>query len=146
MSCEKYFIESLKKQGFRLTTQREIILGALHKTHEFVSVEEIQHCVSQQTKTINISTTYRTLELLVKLGFASSLEKESGKRLYALSHPLEAHTHLVCSQCGTVIPIPIDTIKEFVERVIREYEFKVEESNTHFNGLCNDCANAKSTN
>ncbi len=52
------------------------------------------------SKAINISTTYRVLDLLVDLGFAKSLENATGKRLFAPSHSLEEHALLVCNHCG----------------------------------------------
>ena len=64
------FAERLRSSGKRLTPQRELILRAVdrlgHATPDEVLVE-----VRKQSSAVNISTVYRTLEVLEELGLLS---------------------------------------------------------------------------
>ena len=71
------FAERLRNSGKRLTPQREMILRAVdalgHATPDEVLAE-----VRKQSSAINISTVYRTLEVLEELGY-TAWPKTSGR-------------------------------------------------------------------
>ena len=60
----------LRAQGYRLTPQRELVLAAVRQL-DHGSPEEILSRVRESAKGVNISTVYRALELLEKLGLVS---------------------------------------------------------------------------
>lgn len=64
MSCNL----TLKKNGFKLTPQRRLILDFIHHTDGHLSAEEILDHVKVLVPGINKSTVYRTLDLLESLG------------------------------------------------------------------------------
>ncbi len=41
MSCQTDFIRELRERGFRLTAQREMVLGVLHEMDGFATADEI---------------------------------------------------------------------------------------------------------
>jgi len=54
----------LSKQGYRLTPQRLMILSVVESNHDHISAEGIHAQVVAKYPNVNISTVYRTLELL----------------------------------------------------------------------------------
>ena len=59
--------ELLRKSGYRLTPQRYMILSVIQEANEHLSIEQITERVQARSPYVNISTIYRTLELLKKL-------------------------------------------------------------------------------
>ena len=103
---------ALKREGFRLTSQRQKILEILKQTPagQHLSAEEIYRNLSQ-SENIGISTIYRMLHLMVDLGLLRELDLSEDRKYYELSMPfMNQHHHLVCPQCGFV--------KEFEEDLI----------------------------
>jgi Fe2+ or Zn2+ uptake regulation protein len=64
MSCEKAFLERLRERGFRLTPQREMVLAVMHGLDGFCTAEDIYSRVGEISSAVDISTVYRTLDLL----------------------------------------------------------------------------------
>jgi Fur family ferric uptake transcriptional regulator len=62
--------EELRARGYRVTPQRQLVLEAVAKL-EHASPEEIWADVQQTASGVNISTIYRTLELLEQLGLVT---------------------------------------------------------------------------
>ena len=83
MSC----IESLQKKGYRLTPQRIMVVDALHSVDSHISAEEIFAKLKEKYPYANISTVYRTLELLKELGLVAEIEIGDGiARYHAREH------------------------------------------------------------
>ena len=57
----------LREKGYRLTPQRELVLHAVDSLGH-ATPEEVLAKVREQSAAINISTVYRSLELLEELG------------------------------------------------------------------------------
>ena len=81
-----------------MTPQRELVLAAVRQL-DHGSPEEILSRVRESAKGVNISTVYRTLELLEKLGLVSHTHLGHGAPAYhATTEP--DHLHLVCRDGG----------------------------------------------
>ena len=74
MACEELFLRSLRDRGFRLTPQREMVLAALHQMESPVSADDLYQKVQQVSTSVDISTVYRTLDLLQSLDFVTSMD------------------------------------------------------------------------
>jgi len=95
----------LNKEGFRLTSQRQKILELFRDIalDHHLSAEEIHHQLVAQGEKISISTIYRALHVMVRLGLLQELELAEDRKYYKLSTPFTSHHHhLVCVQCGAV--------------------------------------------
>ena len=65
MSPCHMLIEELRRQGYRLTPQREMIVEAVAHAGRHVTAEEVHEQVRARTSAVNVATVYRTLDLLV---------------------------------------------------------------------------------
>ena len=62
--------DTLRASGFRVTPQRQLVLEAVTKL-EHATPEEIFGDIHQRARGVNVSTVYRTLEVLEKVGLVT---------------------------------------------------------------------------
>jgi Fe2+/Zn2+ uptake regulation proteins len=92
--------EELRAKGYRVTPQRQLVLEAVTAL-EHGTPEEICTAVQRTAQGVNISTVYRTLELLEELSLVKHAHLGHGPPTYHLAVDAE-HVHLVCRGCGAV--------------------------------------------
>lgn len=128
----------LSKQGYRLTPQRLMILSAIENSNNHISAEEIYTQVVAKYPNVNISTVYRTLELLERLGMVTKTDLGGGRVRY---HPAEKghHHHLVCRECGAVIDLDESVLASLKDTLIREYGFIADLRHLAILGRCVNC-------
>jgi Fur family ferric uptake transcriptional regulator len=117
--------ERLRAQGYRLTPQRELILAAVERL-QHATPDEIFAEVSSQSTAINISTVYRTLEVLEELGLVRHLHLTDRAPTYHSVGAGPAHFHLTCRNCGQVISVDEVKAAKFVERLRVDHGFSVD--------------------
>lgn len=134
MSC----IQSLQEKGYRLTPQRMMVVEALHSGDQHISAEDIYAQVRARYPYANISTVYRTLELLKELGLVTEITLGDGRVRY---HPVEKghHHHLVCQNCNKTIDLPEVALLPWEKSLARDYKFKANLRHLAIFGLCSDC-------
>ena len=72
-------ISRLRELGYRLTPQRIMILSAIETSDNHISAEEIHAQIVVKYPQVNISTVYRTLELLKQLGLVTETDLGEGR-------------------------------------------------------------------
>jgi Fur family ferric uptake transcriptional regulator len=102
--------QRLRSSGHRLTPQRELVLAAVellgHATPDEVYAEVRTHSDS-----INLSTVYRTLELLDELGLIRHAHLSDRAPTYHSARGHE-HAHLVCRNCRRQVSIGRSEIEQ----------------------------------
>lgn len=131
-------LDSLRQNGNRITPQREMIIEALAHSDHHLTPEEIYNCVRERTRSVNIATVYRTLDLLVAEGLASRVDMGNGGVVYAtMEHG--PHIHLVCKRCRHVIQADYQAIAPFHQQLEAQYSFSPDLRHISLIGLCADC-------
>jgi len=131
-------ISRLRGQGFRLTPQRMMILSAIEDGNGHICAEEIYAQVTAKYPHVNISTVYRTLELLKKLGLVIETDLGDGRLRYH-STDKGHHHHLVCKECGAIIDIDESTLVRLQDVLLHQYNFSAELKHVAIFGLCEKC-------
>lgn len=131
-------LQSLRQRGFRITPQREMIIETLAHSESHLSAEEIYQQLQPRSKTINLATVYRTLDLLVEQGYATRLFGGEGKFLYA-TRQHSRHLHLICRKCGRTFPADYEGLQPFIDHLKQVYGFQVEVEHLTFTGVCPNC-------
>jgi Fur family ferric uptake transcriptional regulator len=128
----------LSRQGYRLTPQRMMILSAIESSDEHISAEEIYTQVVAKYPNINISTVYRTLELLKQLGLLYEIDLGGGCVGY---HPEGRghHHHLICRKCGAIIDVNESVLFPVQAILLQAFNFKAELKHLAILGLCSKC-------
>jgi len=138
MEKKKSLLEILREKGYRLTPQRMMVLEAIEASPDHISAEEIHARARLQYPYINISTVYRTLELLKEKGLVTETDLGGGRFLY---HPAgkAQHHHLVCRKCGKVRDIDINVLDNLRDQLKAQYSFDAELEHIAIFGTCESC-------
>jgi Fur family ferric uptake transcriptional regulator len=129
--------EELRARGYRVTPQRQLVLEAVTKL-EHATPEAICADVQQTARGVNISTIYRTLELLEQLGLVTHTHLGHGAPRYHLAAEAE-HVHLVCSQCGRVTQVGPDAVSALVAALNDTQGFETDVGHLTVFGKCAEC-------
>ena len=139
MSHTEDIFSKLSELGYRLTPQRMMIVSAIEKSDDHISAEEIYAQVVAKYPNVNISTVYRTLELLKRLGLVTETDFGGGRLRY---HPVGKghHHHLVCQECGAIIALDESLLSSLKNALLREYKFSADLSHLAIFGRCVNCS------
>ena len=129
---------ALRKRGYRITPQREMVINIIAHADQHMSAEEIFQKLSTQTKATNLATVYRTLETLWEEGFACRNDLSEGKIVYA-TFKHGPHIHLVCRHCGQVIDADPQILNPIGTDLKANYNFEADLQHISIFGLCVDC-------
>ena len=114
----------LNARGWRLTPQRETILHVFQNLPRgnHLSAEELHGLLDQRGENISLSTIYRSVKLMARMGILRELELAEGHKHYELNQPYpHHHHHMVCIQCNKTIEFKNDSIlKHSLKQVERE--------------------------
>lgn len=122
-----------------MTPQRQLVLDAVRDL-EHATPERICEYVQRSAPAVNITTIYRTLDLLEGLDLVRHTHLGHGAPSYS-TRPHE-HVHLVCHRCGEVTEIPTEELTELTDRLQREYGFELDPSHLALSGRCRTCTAA----
>ncbi|RCW50505.1 MULTISPECIES: Fur family transcriptional regulator [unclassified Halanaerobium] len=139
------FKNILMENNYKLTKQREIILGTIisRKNWHFTA-EELFSAVKENYPDIGMATIYRTLELFQNLGIVHMLDFGEGSRQYELSFlETQHHHHLICKKCGKLIEFNDQDLEYFEKKLEIKYNFRITEHKLRFYGLCKECISKK---
>jgi Fur family ferric uptake transcriptional regulator len=137
-------VQTLKERGHRLTPQRQLILEAIEAAEGHVSAETVHGRVAAQFPQVNISTVYRTLELLQNLGLVTHTHFDDGIAIYHLAEDSH-HQHMVCRRCGAEREIEIDELGPLDRHLRARYGFHADLAHFAIIGLCAECVAAAET-
>ncbi|MFF5211654.1 Fur family transcriptional regulator [Streptosporangium sp. NPDC000396] len=129
--------EQLRAHGYRVTPQRQLVLEAI-KAAEHATPEEICARVRETARGVNISTVYRTLELLEELGMVTHTHLGHGAPTYHLAADAD-HVHLVCHECGEINEIRPELVDGFVKTLDQELGFAIDVHHLTVFGRCRKC-------
>jgi Fur family ferric uptake transcriptional regulator len=137
MDRTRAMARELARQGLRLTPQR-MILSEIEASESHISAEEIHRRIAERYPNVNISTVYRTLEMLHRLGLVTETDLGEGRVRY---HPAEKghHHHLVCESCGSIIDLDDALLDPLKRELQRRYSFAAELKHLAILGRCAKC-------
>lgn len=130
----------LRARGYRLTPQRQLVLEAVARLGH-ATPEAIVHEVRQTASGVNISTVYRTLDLLEELDLVSHAHLSHGAPTYHVTG-VDPHVHLVCGACGTILEIAPERLAGIVGELRAELGFTVDMEHLTLAGRCAECTAA----
>jgi Fur family ferric uptake transcriptional regulator len=131
-------VRKLSQHGYRLTPQRMMILEAVEAADDHISAEEMYMQVCARYPHLNISTVYRTLELLKELGLVTETDLGDGRVRY---HSIKKghHHHLVCHKCGQITDLDESVLSPLKEVLSRDYKFDADLRHMAIFGRCKNC-------
>jgi len=131
----------------RWTMPREAILELLSKSSKHMSAKEIYASLFNSYPGMGLTTVYRTLDLLARMGVVTKLTLGDGQSRYEFKsrEKEDHHHHLICTSCGRIIDYSefldeeLSLVKKTEERLAKKYNFVIQDHNIEFLGLCEKC-------
>ena len=138
--------QALRERGYRLTPQRVMVWEVLSAEESHLSAEEVHGRISERYPNVNLSTVYRTLDLLVSEGLAREAALGAGRRVYeTVPGPDGDHHHLVCRSCGSVEHIAARHLGPLQRHLDAEHGFEAERMVLTTYGRCRRCRSRRHT-
>lgn len=130
----------LRAKGFRITSQKKIILDIfLANKDRMLSVNDV-YCMLPKETSLDNATVYRNIQKFLDLGILESINDERGVNRYTVCER-EHHHYLICTGCGRIIKFPCEN------NYWEEYALKNHFVQTHHKlevyGKCAECLDAK---
>ena len=129
--------DRLRGSGYRLTPQRQLILGAVEQLGH-ATPDEVLAAVREQASAVNASTVYRTLEVLEELGLVRHAHLSDRAPTYHSVTDHE-HFHLVCRNCRAVISVDPDVLTPLLQRLDADHGFTADVGHLTVFGTCSSC-------
>ena len=127
----------LRGSGYRLTPQRELILAAVERLGH-ATPDEVLAEVRSHSEAVNVSTVYRTLEVLEELGLVRHAHLSDRAPTYHSVSDHE-HFHLVCRNCQAVISVDPDVLSPLLDRLDADHGFTADVGHLTVFGTCASC-------
>ncbi len=136
-------IDQVRALGGRATIARRLILTHLFSDPTHHTAEEIAAAIQVEAPEVHLSTIYRNLEELERLGVVEHTHLGHGPATYHVAP--SKHGHLVCKECGSVTEIDDVRFAPFVASIRDEYGFVVDAHHFAMLGYCERCAKENSS-
>ena len=133
-------LDRLRESGGRATTSRRILLTALFEEGPHHTAEELAIEVQRVAPDVHLSTIYRNLDELERLGVVVHAHLGHGPATYHLAS--ETHGHLVCEFCDAAVEAPEDFFAELMDAASKRYNFTIDPRHFAVLGRCAACAQA----
>lgn len=131
-------IKELKNRNIRISHQRLKILEYLINNKCHPTVEQIYLSLNKDMPTLSKTTIYSTLNTLIDAGIVRAINIEEYETRYDIT--TENHGHFKCESCGEIYDFNID-MNLLDTKDLKN--FKVNDENVYFKGLCPKCTNIK---
>ncbi len=128
----------LRAGGGRVTSSRRILLEVLFDADGHLTAEELAEAVQARAPDIHLSTIYRNLDELQRLGVVLHSHLGHGPATYQLA--ANAHAHFICEGCGAVVEAPVRLFSGLARSVKSDLGFVIDPRHFAILGRCSACA------
>ena len=127
-----------RSEGRRLTSQRRLVLRALHESETHLDAEALHDRVKTRDPDISLATVYRTLTVFKEMGLVEEhhLGEEHSHYEAARSGP---HHHFICLRCGEVTEFDAPLVTQIVRKLVKQEEILVTDVHLRLSGYCARC-------
>ena len=125
----------------KYSRQREAIKDFLMTRNDHPTADVVYSNVRTEFPNISLGTVYRNLTLLADLGEIARLRVGDGVDHFDAD--TSPHYHFVCSDCGSVIDLDMDSIDSINQTAARNFDGQIAGHITYFYGLCPPCKEKK---
>jgi Fur family ferric uptake transcriptional regulator len=123
----------LRSRGLRMTSQRKQVLAAVRSLGHATPEQ-----ISESVAGVDLTTVYRTLELLEEIGLVRHAHLGHGAPSYRPAE--DEHIHVVCHSCGAVVDADPALVDELAGRLRADSGFVLDRSHFTVFGRCRSCA------
>ena len=129
---------ALSVAGMRITSQRALLLELIRQGQGHLDADELYRRAREKQPRLSLSTVYRTLQLLKRLGLVEELHFDEDHHHYEVK-PSAEHHHLVCLGCGRVVEFH-NLLSRYINKNVPEAkEFEIFNTELRMTGYCPSC-------
>jgi Fe2+ or Zn2+ uptake regulation protein len=118
-------------------SSRRFLLRLLFESEGHHTAEQLAAEVQAQAPDIHLSTIYRNLDELEKLGVIVHAHLGHGPATYHLAS--STHGHLVCEECGKMIEAPDELFAGLAQAAESQFGFTIDPHHFAMLGRCAEC-------
>ena len=125
-------------KGHLSTAQRRLLLELLGEADGHIDAKELYRRANVRDESISPATVYRSLNLFKELGLIEERRLGKVRCYYEIKHSSE-HQHMICQGCGRVLEFKTPLVKELVDAIQKEHDFRVTKAELYLEGYCEQC-------
>ena len=125
--------------GLKYTPQRVAVLEEIITDEGHRDCEDIYLALKQKGGRVSRATVYRTMDILVKNGFARKMELGDGRSRYESKVDSPHHDHLICTSCGEIVEFINQEIEDLQNNIAEHFHFKLQQHIHQLFGICKKC-------
>lgn len=125
----------------KYSKQRAMIKDFLMTRKDHPTADVVYKNVRQKNPNISLGTVYRNLTLLADLGEIQRLRVGDGVDHFDAD--TSPHYHFVCSECGSVTDLEMDSIENITEIAGARFDGRIAGHVTYFYGTCEHCTKSQ---
>jgi Fur family ferric uptake transcriptional regulator len=133
-------LDLVRQHGGRVTSSRRFLLRALFNTEGHRTAEDLAAEVQGEAPDIHISTIYRNLDELERLGVVVHSHFGHGPATYHLA--TSVHGHFLCEECGTLVEVPEPLFEGLAKQALKQFGFTIDPHHFAMLGRCANCNDA----
>lgn len=127
----------VRARGGRATSSRRAILQVLFDSGEHLTAEDIAAAVQLRAPDVHMSTVYRNLEDMQRLGVVVHSHLGHGPATYQLAS--SAHAHFICEVCNARFEAPAGVFAGLAKTVRARLGFQIDPVHFAMLGRCSVC-------
>ncbi len=132
----EYALDRLSEAGYRSGGSRRKVVELIGSQDCAVTALELD----DQLNGVGRATVYRALEQMDELGLIQKIDVGRDSAGYEMVDPEgHHHHHIVCTDCGKVVPFEDKKLEEAIHRVSERDGFKIQRHDITLKGTCEDC-------
>jgi Fur family ferric uptake transcriptional regulator len=132
------FRSGLRENHHKLTRPRRIVLEVIAQADHHLTPAEVYRKARAKNPRLGLTSVYRTLDLLVKLGYIQRIHLEEGCHSYAPTAREHGH-HLVCCECGRAEEFQACDLEPLIKSLQKKTGYQVKLHMLELMGLCPAC-------
>jgi Fe2+ or Zn2+ uptake regulation protein len=128
----------LRENHRKLTRPRRLVLQVIADADHHLTPAEVYRKAKARNPRLGLTSVYRTLDLLVGLGYIQRIHLEEGCHSYAPMARDHGH-HLVCSNCGRAEEFEDCDLAPLIKSLQRKTGYQVQLHMLELMGYCPSC-------
>lgn len=135
----------LRARGKRITAQRALLLQLVQESTSHLDADALYHRAKKHDPRINLTTVYRTLNLLKEFDLVEHRFLSHNHRGETFeSKPSVEHYHFTCVRCKQVIEFESPLVGQLRAQVKTKFGVEFTHACLCFEGYCAKCAGKRS--
>lgn len=131
-------LDTLKKNGVRITPQRHAILEYLVTSKSHPTADDIYKSLASNFPNMSVATVYNNLRVFLNVKLIKELTYgDVSSRFDFVTHD---HYHIICDECNTIVDFHYPGLEEIEHLASHVTGFKVKSHRLEVYGICPTCA------